>query len=67
MVAYYIQRDSSFAFAGSPINPIPVGIAMRRGDSRIPAVRKAIAGMYADGTMKKILDKWKMEAFALKK
>ena len=67
VVAYYIARDSSFAFAGSPINPIPVGIALRKGDSRIPAVRKAIAGMYADGTMKKILKKWKMEAFALKK
>jgi polar amino acid transport system substrate-binding protein len=67
VVAYYIARDTSFAFAGSPINPIPVGIALRRGDSRIPAVRKAIAGMYADGTMTKILKKWKMEAFALKK
>ncbi|MGZ4381298.1 MAG: ABC transporter substrate-binding protein [Gaiellaceae bacterium] len=67
VVAYYIARDSSFAFAGSPINPIPVGIALRKGDSRIPAVRKAIAGMYADGTMTKILKKWKMEAFALKK
>ena len=66
VVAYYIARDTSFAFAGSPINPIPVGIALRRGDSRIPAVRKAIGGMYADGTMKKILAKWKMEAFALK-
>jgi len=66
VVAYYIARDSSFAFAGSPVNPIPVGIAMRKGDSRIPAVRKAITGMYADGTMKKILNKWQMGAFALK-
>ena len=23
VVAYYIQRDSSFAFAGSPVNPDP--------------------------------------------
>jgi len=67
VVAYYIARDPSFAFGGSPINPIPVGIALRKGDSRIPAVRKAIAGMYSDGTMTKILKKWKMEAFALKK
>ena len=67
VVAYYIARDSSFAFAGSPVNPIPVGIALRKGDPRIPAVRKAVAAMYADGTMKKILKKWKMEAFALKK
>jgi len=67
VVAYYIARDSSFGFAGSPVNPIPVGIAMRRGDARIPAVQKAITGMYADGSMMKILNKWKMGAFALKK
>jgi polar amino acid transport system substrate-binding protein len=67
VVAYYIARDPSFGFAGSPINPIPVGIALRKGDSRVPAVRKQIAAMYADGTMAKILKKWKMEAFALKK
>lgn len=67
VVAYYIQRDKSFSFAGSPINPIPVGIALRRNDSRVAAVRKQVAAMYADGTMAKILKKWKMEAFALKK
>ncbi len=39
---------------------------MRRGDSRVAVVRKAIGGMYADGTMKKILAKWKMGEFALK-
>lgn len=66
VVAYYIARDSSFGFAGSPINPIPVGIAMRKGDARVPAVEKAITRMYADGTMTKILNKWKMGAFALK-
>jgi polar amino acid transport system substrate-binding protein len=67
VVAYYISKDSSFAFAGSPINPIPVGIAIRKNDSATNAgVKKAIAGMYRDGTMKRILAKWKMNAFALK-
>jgi polar amino acid transport system substrate-binding protein len=66
VVAYYIQRDPSFAFAGSPINPIPVGIAMRKNDPRVALVRKQIGAMYADGTMTKILKKWKMGAFALK-
>ena len=67
VVAYYIQRDSSFAFAGSPVNPILVGIGLRKGDALIPKIRKQIAAMYADGSMKKILAKWKMSAAALKK
>lgn len=67
VVAYYIQRDSSFAFAGSPVNPIPVGIALRKGDALIPRVRKQVTAMYADGRMTSILAKWKMSAVALKK
>lgn len=67
VVAYYIGRDTSFAFAGSPVNPIPVGIALRKGDPLIAQVRKAVNAMYADGSMVKILAKWKMSATALKK
>jgi polar amino acid transport system substrate-binding protein len=67
VVAYYIARDSSFAFAGQPVNPIPVGIAIRKGDPLKGAAQKAINAMYADGTMKRILAKWKMSATALKK
>jgi polar amino acid transport system substrate-binding protein len=68
VVAYYIAKDpKSFGFAGQPVNPIPVGIAIRKGDPLIPKVRKAVATMYADGTMQKILAKWKMSATALKK
>lgn len=68
VVAYYIQQDpASFAFAGSPINPIPVGIAVRKNDGELKtAVKKAIDAMYADGSMKSILAKWHMSAFALK-
>jgi polar amino acid transport system substrate-binding protein len=67
VVAYYIERDSSFAFAGSPVNPIPVGIALRKGDSKIPKIKTAIAKMYSDGTMLKILRRWRMDDFALKR
>jgi polar amino acid transport system substrate-binding protein len=67
VVAHYIARDASFAFGGAPVNPIPVGIAFRKGDALIPKVQRAIDGMYADGTMKRILAKWKMSATALKK
>ncbi len=68
VVAYYISLDpKTFAFGGAPINPIPVGIAIRKGDPLKAAVQKAVNAMYADGTMKKILARWKMTAFALKK
>jgi polar amino acid transport system substrate-binding protein len=68
VVAYYIAKDSSFAFGGSPINPIPVGIALRRSDTQLKTkVQKAVDTLYANGSMRKILAKWKMSAFALKK
>jgi polar amino acid transport system substrate-binding protein len=68
VVAYYIGRDKSFAFAGAPVNPIPVGIAVRKDDAKLRnSIRKAIATLYANGQMKKILAKWKMSGFALKK
>jgi polar amino acid transport system substrate-binding protein len=68
VVAYYIEKDpSSFTFGGSPINPIPVGIAIRKSDTELAsAVKQAINDMYADGTMAKILKKWQLSAAALK-
>ena len=67
VVAYYIQKDKSFAFAGSPINPISVGIAVRKSDAALKSgVQKAVDAMYADGTMKRILAKWKLSGTALK-
>jgi polar amino acid transport system substrate-binding protein len=67
VVAYYIGRDpKSFGFGGAPIDPIPVGIALRKHDTALRRlVQRAVDGMYADGTMGKILAKWKMSAFAL--
>lgn len=67
VVAYYIHRDKSFGFAGAPVNPIPVGIAIRKGDPLIAKVRKQVNAMYASGKMKSILATWKMSATALKK
>ena len=68
VVAYYIKKDpKSFGFGVNPVAPIPVGIAIRKGDPLIPKVRKAVAAMYADGTMLKILKKWQMSGTALKK
>lgn len=68
VVAYYIGKSTAFAFAGQSVNPIPVGIALRKGDAELKGqIQRAIDGMYADGTMKRILVKWKMESFMLKK
>ena len=67
VVAYYIALDKSFTFGGQPVSPIPVGIAIRKGDPLTAAVQKAVNAMYADGGMKRILATWKMSAFVLKK
>jgi polar amino acid transport system substrate-binding protein len=67
VVAYYVARDRSLAFVGKAVNTLPVGIALRIGDPRIPRIRQAIGAMYGDGTMERILARWNMSAFALKK
>jgi polar amino acid transport system substrate-binding protein len=69
VVAYQITRFSGdFEFAGDPINPLPVGLAIRKQevDLRVAAER-AIYGMYRDGTMKAILSRWAMSDFALER
>jgi polar amino acid transport system substrate-binding protein len=60
VAVYYANRDHSFQVAGSPISPIPIGIAIRKGDALKPAVQKALSQLYANGTMKKIVTKWGM-------
>jgi polar amino acid transport system substrate-binding protein len=70
VVAYYVGQDpSSFGFAKNPevVNPIPIGIAIRKGDTELQtAVKQAIKAMYADGTMDNIIAKWKLPAFKIK-
>jgi polar amino acid transport system substrate-binding protein len=60
VVVYYIQHDPTLAVGVSPIAPIPIGIAIRKGDPLRPAVKKAIDAMYANGKIKQILAKWGM-------
>jgi polar amino acid transport system substrate-binding protein len=68
VVAYYIEKSpSQFGFGGKAVNPIPVGIATRKGDALTAAVKKAVANLYANGTMKKILAKWQMSGMAMKR
>jgi len=62
VVVYYIATDpSSFQIGGTPINPISIGIAVTKSNTQLRnGVRKAIGLMYADGTMQKIVTKWKL-------
>jgi polar amino acid transport system substrate-binding protein len=68
VVAYYVGKaPTQFEFGGKAVNPVAVGIATRKGDALTPAMKKAVAALYANGTMKKILAKWKMSSTALKR
>ena len=62
VVAYYIEKTpSAFSLGGTPVNPISIGIAINKSNTELQsAVRKAIAMIYADGTMDTILTKWKL-------
>jgi len=64
VVAYYgslPENAGKFEVGGTPIEPIPIGIAVRKTDTELKAaVQAAIDAMYADGTMKSIVDAWGM-------
>lgn len=60
VAVYYVLKDKSFQVAGSPIAPLAIGIAIRKGDPLKAATQKAITALYANGTMKKIVAKWGM-------
>jgi polar amino acid transport system substrate-binding protein len=62
VVAYYIERTpDAFSLGGNPVNPIPIGIAIRKSDTDLRgALTKAIHMIYADGTMNQILKRWKL-------
>ncbi len=62
VVVYYAARDKSFSIGGSPINPLAIGIAIRKGDPLKAAVTKALNQLYANGTMKKVVAKWGMSS-----
>jgi polar amino acid transport system substrate-binding protein len=60
VVVFYVSKDKSFAVGGTPINPIPIGIAIRKHDPLKAKVQNAINTLYKNGTMKKIVAKWSM-------
>ena len=64
VVAYYNAQPANagkYEVAGTPISPIPIGIAVRKEDTALKAaVTAALDAMYADGTIGSIVDKWGM-------
>jgi polar amino acid transport system substrate-binding protein len=62
VVAYYIeQTPSAFSLGGTPVNPISIGIAIRKSDTELQAaVKQAVDMMYSDGTIDTILTRWKL-------
>jgi polar amino acid transport system substrate-binding protein len=62
VVAYYIEKTpEAFSLGGTPVNPISIGIAINKSNTELQsAVTKAIAMIYADGTINTILTKWKL-------
>jgi polar amino acid transport system substrate-binding protein len=60
-----VAADSSLVRGPQLVKPIPVGIALRPGDSRISKVQRAVNDMYTDGTMGRILSKWKFTDYAI--
>lgn len=68
-VTYYVSKDPTrLQFIGRPINPLPIGIAIRKDDPALSgAVQKAVDALYKNGAMTRILAKWHLSASALKK
>jgi polar amino acid transport system substrate-binding protein len=59
--AYYAkQNPTKVEVCCHPINPFPIGIALRKHDPLTPAARKAISRLTANGTLKRIVTKWGM-------
>jgi polar amino acid transport system substrate-binding protein len=66
-VGYYVKRSrGKVEVAASRIQSAPIGIATRKGDVLGRAMRKAIASLYATGTMRSLLAKWGLSGFALR-
>jgi polar amino acid transport system substrate-binding protein len=66
VVAYYNSKPENagkFEVGGTPIDPAPIGIAVSKDNTALrDAVKAAVDAMYADGTLKSIVDKWGMTA-----
>ncbi len=59
--AYYAKQNPTVVqVCCHPINPFPIGIAIRKHDSLKAATQKAVNQLYASGAIKRIVAKWGM-------
>lgn len=59
-VAGYIvaQGNGQFRIVGKTYGTVPDGIALPKGSGMAPAIQQALVALIANGTYRKILDKW---------
>jgi ABC-type amino acid transport substrate-binding protein len=59
--AYYAKQNPTVVqVCCHPINPFPIGIAIRKHDPLRAATQKAVNQLYANGAIKRIVAKWGM-------
>lgn len=62
-----VKSQPQLEIAGTPVNPIPDGIGIRKQNTELQqAMQKAVDQLYENGTMKRILAKWDLSESALK-
>ena len=65
--AYYVRlRPNDFKPKGSPFGLIGTGIGIRKGNTDLTnAVKRSLDSIVADGTYKKLIEKWTMQGMEL--
>jgi polar amino acid transport system substrate-binding protein len=65
--AYYVGlRPNDFRQEGSPFGLIQTGIGVRKGNAElVAAIQKSFDGLVADGTYKRLIEKWNMQGSEL--
>ncbi len=65
--AYYVRlRPNDFKPTGTPFGLIGTGIGVRKGNTEVTnAIKRALDSLVADGTYKKLIEKWNMHGMEL--
>ena len=59
-------RPNDFKPKGSPFGLIGTGIGIRKGNADLTnAIKRSLDGIVADGTYKKLIEKWNMQGMEL--
>jgi polar amino acid transport system substrate-binding protein len=65
--AYYIRlRPNDFKAKGGPFGLIGTGVGVRKGNTEMTnAIKRSLDSIVADGTYKKLIEKWNMQGMEL--